>query len=96
MNREQFLLGKIAEEAGEVTQIAIKAQQHGLSRAFTKEDTNIERIVSELNDLLAVVIMLDGSIAAKITINNEAQMKKREKVEYWFKDAIKEGYTTDE
>ncbi len=61
MSNAQFLLGKLAEEAAEVAQIALKAQQFGLDEVKPGQSyTNAERIQQELNDLIAVVGMLEG------------------------------------
>ncbi len=85
MNFKEHLLGKIAEEACEVGQIAIKAQQFGLD-SWHPDDvtkTNRDLLVGELNDLLAVVMMLDPSIALEIEIGNAAQAAKVIKVQHY-------------
>jgi hypothetical protein len=59
MNREQFLLMKLAEEASEVAQIALKTVQFGMDEKHPElTQTNKERIFAELNDLLSIVEML--------------------------------------
>lgn len=86
MNREQYLLGKIAEEAAEVAQIALKAQQFGFD-SFHPDDpdtTNLDLLRGELNDLLAVVGMLDVPTFAHIHFKNHAQQVKQRKVEHFF------------
>jgi len=56
MSKEQFLLNKLAEEASEIVQIALKTAQFGMNEKHPeKTETNRERIFAELNDLLAVV-----------------------------------------
>lgn len=37
MNREQYLLGKLAEEGSEVAQMALKTQQFGLDDVYIDE-----------------------------------------------------------
>jgi NTP pyrophosphatase (non-canonical NTP hydrolase) len=66
MTRAQYLLTKLAEECVEVAQIALKAQQFGLTeRRDTKTGevgvwpTNAERVHLELDDMLAIVNMLN-------------------------------------
>lgn len=58
MNKVQYLLCKLAEEASEVSQIALKSQQFGLEETYIDE-SNRERICNELNDLLGVVEVLN-------------------------------------
>jgi NDP-sugar pyrophosphorylase family protein len=56
MNLNQYFLIKIAEEASEVAQIALKAAHFGLSEIQPgRAETNAERVYAELNDLLAMV-----------------------------------------
>jgi hypothetical protein len=52
----QYYLDKVAEEAAEVAQIALKASQFGLSEIQSgKIETNAQRMYAELNDLSAMV-----------------------------------------
>ncbi len=56
MNLNQYFLIKLAEEASEVAQIALKAAHFGLSEIQPgRAETNAERVYAELNDLLAMV-----------------------------------------
>ena len=56
MNLQQYLLVKLAEEAAEVAQIALKAAHFGLSEVQPgTEVTNAQRIYAELNDVMAMV-----------------------------------------
>ena len=60
MTRLQYLLGKLAEEASEISQIALKTQQFGLDEIYhVQELTNAQRTHLELDDLMAVVHMLN-------------------------------------
>lgn len=60
MNRLQFLLGKLAEEAAEVGQMALKTQQFGLHEVYhIQELTNAQRTHLELDDMMAIVHMLN-------------------------------------
>ena len=59
MTNLQYLLGKLAEEAAEVAQIALKAQQFGLDEIKPGQPyTNAQRIEQELNDLYGVLTLL--------------------------------------
>jgi hypothetical protein len=56
MTLQQYYLVKLAEEAAEVAQIALKAAHFGLSeRHPERTETNAQRIYAELNDVLAMV-----------------------------------------
>lgn len=60
LTRYQYLLTKLAEEASEVAQIALKTQQFGANEVYPEQSlTNTQRIHSELIDLLAIVEMLN-------------------------------------
>lgn len=60
MNRQEHLLTILAEECAEVAQRATKALRFGLDEVQPGQDlTNAERIVVELTDLFAVVLMLE-------------------------------------
>lgn len=63
MNLTQHLLGKLAEEAAEVAQIALKAQYFGLDEVYAGQVgeplSNAERIHRELDDLMAIVAILN-------------------------------------
>lgn len=86
MNRQEYLLGKLAEESVEVGKEALKAQQFGLD-SYHPDDpatSNRDRIAAELNDLLAVALMLDPTLALDLELGNRAQALKVEKVERYY------------
>lgn len=59
MTLEQFYLIKIAEEATELAQAALKASQFGLFEMIEgTNETNEGRMTKEYNDLLASITML--------------------------------------
>lgn len=61
LTRLQFLLTKLAEEAAEVGQRALKAQQFGLDEGEPGQDeTNRQRLHRELHDLISVAIILNS------------------------------------
>lgn len=60
MNRKQYLLTKLAEEASEVAQIALKTQQFGFDEVKHSQTlTNRERVFQELDDLFGILEMLN-------------------------------------
>ena len=59
MNRLQYLLTKLAEEASEVAQMALKTQQFGLHEVKPGQDlTNQQRLEQEIIDFYAISRML--------------------------------------
>lgn len=85
MNRLQFLLGKLAEEASEVAQIALKTQQFGLEECYVKTTLhNKGRTHAELNDLLGIVKMLNEEFDFDFKPSEEAMEAKRVKVNKYY------------
>lgn len=58
MNLTQYLLVKLAEEAGEVAKEALKASQYGLDSLY-KCQFNARHLMDELLDLAGVVTLLE-------------------------------------
>ena len=81
MTRLQFLLAKLAEEATEVAQIALKTQQFGAQeKCLGQPLTNFERTHCELNDFMAIVEMLNEECGFGYVRNLEAIQEKKLKV----------------
>ena len=75
MNKIEHLLTKLIEESAEVTKEACKAAIFGMDDVMPGQPlTNRERILKELNDLWAVVEMLDLQQVDRATI--EAKKEK--------------------
>lgn len=92
MNRQQYLLTKLAEEASEVAQIALKAQQFGLDYLHPKLlESNAARIRAELTDLLAIVDMLNEECLLSFLVHNDAIATKKEKVNKYYQYSIQLG-----
>lgn len=58
MNWTQYLLGKLAEEASEVTKEALKCQQHGVASQYKGRNAIME-LRNEFLELTAVIEMLE-------------------------------------
>lgn len=59
MTERQYLLVKLAEEACELGQIALKTAHFGVyEQQFEDGPTNIDRVNDEFNDLLGVLELL--------------------------------------
>lgn len=83
MTRKQFLLMKLAEEASEISQIALKTSQFGLNEVYQVE-SNKERCHNELNDLLAIVEMLNEEFGFSFIPDNKQISEKKQKVNKYF------------
>jgi len=81
MNRLQYLLTKLAEEATEVGQIALKTQQFGVDEKMPGQPfTNAQRTHQELNDLFAIVDMLNDEFNFGFHIDGVHIHNKKKKV----------------
>lgn len=85
MSREQYLLTKIAEEASEVAQIALKTAQFGLqAQGPCQTKPNFELLRGELNDLLAVVEMVAQECNVDLFVDDDAVEAKKLKVNTFY------------
>lgn len=81
MNHLQFLLLKLSEECSEIAQIASKSMQFGLlERHPDLEENNKQRLHAELNDLNAIVSMLNTHYDFQYKPDNRAMNAKISKV----------------
>ena len=100
MNLVQFYLLKIAEEAGEVAHIALKAAQFGLSETEPgRLESNAQRLHGELTDLSAMVHRL-GSIQSEFFFDigspdHMAIVNKLNKVEKYLSYSVELGMVND-
>lgn len=64
MTRRELLLAQVAEEAGEIAQMAVKCLRFGEGEVYADRSanpgllSNRERLISELSDLMGVVELL--------------------------------------
>lgn len=85
MDREQFLLTKLAEECSEVAQMALKTQQFGMNECKPgQKQTNKERLHGELHDLNAIVQMLNQECNFEFKPSKEAIDKKIDRVDLFY------------
>lgn len=81
MNRQQYLLSKLAEEAAEVAQIALKTAQFGLDEAQPEQrKTNAERCHDEIDDMLAIIEMLNDEFGFNFQSQMDRRWTKKDKV----------------
>ena len=96
MNRQQYLLTKLAEEASEIAQIALKTQQFGIDEKLPGQDlTNRDRIEMEFNDLLGVIKLLNQEFGCKIRIDEDMIAAKAAKINKYFQYSIDCGQIKD-
>ena len=89
MNYQQYLLVKLAEEASEIAQMAIKCSLFGYDSVDPREDTgetNAFKLFKELLDFSAVMIELENQENQRFNDFNYEQYieMKREKLQYYF------------
>lgn len=61
MTKEQYFLTKLAEEASEVAQMAMKCAQFGVDeRQYDDGPSNYERLIHEINDFRVIVGLIRG------------------------------------
>lgn len=95
MNREQYLLNKLAEEASEIAQIALKSAQFGLNEVYIDE-SNKKRCHNEINDLLGIIRILNVEFNFEYDPDIEQIEKKIEKVNRYYGYSKELGMVKDE
>lgn len=101
---EEYLLVKVSEEAGEITQAAAKASNFGMSDINPETGvTNAQAVVSEYSDLEGVLCMLstyrrlfvgvgeDDPVVGTYSHENDNIKRRMVKVAYWAMRAIDNG-----
>lgn len=92
MNRQSYLLSKIAEEAAEVAVEALKAQQFGLEDRFQNGPSNAERLAAEVSDLLTVIGVLSAEFGFESTVTiNQVNPGKVDKVDHYYHQTVLGG-----
>jgi NTP pyrophosphatase (non-canonical NTP hydrolase) len=86
MTTEQYLLSKLAEECGEIVQMALKSQYFGLDEVREGQDmTNRQRLNAEIDDLLIILtfLQMSGTFTYE-EVGEKVSLAKKLKVEkYW-------------
>lgn len=84
MTREQLMLTKLAEEAAEVAQISLKAQQFGLDEVCPGQPlSNRQRLHKELDDLNGVLSELNAKHGLDYVPSTQAIADKRAKMAHY-------------
>jgi hypothetical protein len=97
MNRLQYLLTKLAEEASEVAQIALKTQQFGVFEVCPGLGcTNLQRINFEYNDLISIAELINKELGdAHLHPDKGMRDVKKEKLEKYFQYSIECGQVNE-
>lgn len=81
LTNTQYLLAKLAEEAAELAQIALKAQQFGLSSTHpTTGYTNLQLIEFEFNDILGVLRLMEEEGVGEVSPKSHLILAKMDKI----------------
>lgn len=94
MTKEEWLLSKIAEEGGEVSHMALKAQKYGINGvAPNQTQTNWQKLQEELVDLLVAINEYDSEL---MFYSPEVFNRKRKKMLDMIKVSEEHGYIKKE
>lgn len=97
MDRLQYLLIKLSEESTEVSKIALKTAQFGMDEKHPElSQTNKERIHSELNDLNAVVKLLNMEFDFNYEIDQQKVLEKFDKIDKYYNYSKQLGLVRDQ
>lgn len=96
MNRGEHLLTILSEECAEVIQAVTKALRFGMHEGRDISGTNLLRLKQELNDVYAVVEMVQCEFDIGLERDGYSIMDKQEKVEKYLKYSKKCGTLTDD
>lgn len=91
MDYEQHLLCKLAEEASEIAQAAMKCQQFGFNDVnprVTGGVSNKELLHKELHDILGVVSLLNATAGLNFVPDDNKVLDKEKKIEHWRERSI--------
>jgi NTP pyrophosphatase (non-canonical NTP hydrolase) len=86
LNVEQYLLAKLAEECGEVVQMALKSSYFGLDEVRQGQNlTNRQRLNFEIDDLLIILTFLKcyGIFSYEDGSPEQALAKKAKVEKFW-------------
>jgi phosphoribosyl-ATP pyrophosphohydrolase len=93
MNKQEYLLDQLMEEAAEVIQAASKAIRFGIFDLWEeKRKTNKEALIDEINDFYGVIKVLQEEGILPYDLNDAQKVsKKRNKVRQFMRYAKERG-----
>ena len=93
----QYYLTKLAEECAEIAQIALKTQQFGPDEVMPGQPlTNFERVHLEIDDLMAMIEVLNEKFGFNYAPDRERIEAKKAKVESYLGFSILRGMVEGE
>jgi len=98
MNKHQYYLSKLAEEASELAQVALKCMQFGLEEVNPNTlEKNYEALQKEFTDVLACAVLVEEFAQEQFTTKPEQELieAKWDKVERYRKISIGNGMSYD-
>jgi len=99
MNRLQYLLNKLSEEASEIVQISQKTAQFGLNEVYDDGKNNLsnrERCHAEIDDLLGIISLLNDEFDFCYEPDREKIEQKKDKTNRYYKYSKELGMVSDE
>jgi hypothetical protein len=95
MTRLEYLIGVMGEECSEIAQMTSKMNRFGPGEIFPDQPlTNAERTHLEIDDLMALIEMLNDEFNFGYRPNQDRIKQKKLKVEKYFKYSQSLGLTT--
>ncbi len=97
MTKQQYYLSKLAEEATELAQIALKCLQFGMDEVHPNTlEKNYEALIKEWNDVNACAILVEG-LDERFEYDTDSELleMKFHKIEKYRKISIGNGMSHD-
>jgi hypothetical protein len=97
MNKQQYYLMKLAEEAAELAQVALKCAAFGLDEVHPNTlEKNYEALIKEWNDVNACAILVEGEDGRfEYDCNSDLLNMKFVKIEKYRKISMGNGMSHD-
>jgi len=96
MNRGEHLLTILSEECGEVVQIASKIKRFGMHEQRDLPVSNYYRLKAELNDIYAMVEMIQAEFNIDLEPDKEVIFTKQTQVEIYLQYSKECGTLSDD
>lgn len=98
MNKQQYYLTKLAEEAAELAQIALKCAQFGMEEVNPNTiEKNYDALIKEWNDVIACAMLVENEDNRfEFDINEDLVTAKLAKIEKYRKISIGNKMSTDD
>lgn len=95
MNRLEHILTILMEECTELCHVTSKAQRFGLHEKRDLPELNSDRMQKELNDIMAVICLLNDEFDMDLHIDPDLIVQKQEKISEYLAYSAKCGTLTE-